>query len=104
MILKNVCSGPCRRIIPVVTLLAVVLLWKMPVILCGVLAVIAAVIIDNKKSLFVFIRSGIYGAGAEMIAIYFGVWNYTNPQFFGIPAWLPILWGIAALYIRSGKN
>jgi hypothetical protein len=34
-----------------------------------------------------------------MIAIYFGAWNYSHPDFLGIPYWLPFVWGNASLYI-----
>lgn len=53
----------------------------------------------SKIELIIFIRCGFLGAIAEGIAVYYGVWEYSNDSFFGIPIWLPILWAIAAVFI-----
>jgi len=35
-----------------------------------------------------------------MAAIYFGAWSYANPTMLGIPLWLPLAWGIAAVFVK----
>lgn len=57
-------------------------------------------IIDwNYKYLILYLAIFVSGPIAEAIAIYFGVWTYTNPVFIGVPMWLPFVWGNAGLYI-----
>lgn len=43
----------------------------------------------------------IVGPLGEAVVIYFGAWSYSAPQFMGITAWLPFLWGNAGLFIRQ---
>ena len=46
-----------------------------------------------------FIYFGLAGGVAEIVAVYFNVWHYQNPNFFGVPIWLFVLWGIAGIYL-----
>lgn len=90
-------------IIAVITLVSVAFGWKNPLILTLCLALISAlmlIIYNNKEDLYLYILSGLAGAVAETVAIAFGAWTYTSPQIIGIPYWLPLLWGIAALFIK----
>lgn len=52
----------------------------------------------KHDSLF-FIIGAILGPFSEIIAVYFGIWTYTNPTFLGIPLWLPFAWGLVSLLI-----
>ncbi|MEM5844080.1 MAG: hypothetical protein QXX07_01610 [Candidatus Aenigmatarchaeota archaeon] len=55
----------------------------------------------NKKDIYFFIFSGVFGASAEAFAIFFGAWKYSLPEILGlIPLWLPILWGIAGIFLK----
>ena len=35
----------------------------------------------------------------EPLAVRFGVWSYPNPDIVGVPAWIFLMWGIAALLV-----
>jgi len=50
-------------------------------------------------TLILFIFGGIWGPISEIIAIQYGVWEYTLPNFFSVPIWLFILWGMAAAFL-----
>jgi len=52
------------------------------------------------NDLYLFIVAGILGAIAEIIAVQFGAWNYANPSSIGVPYWLPLLWGMAAIFLK----
>src|SRR3989338_4959757 len=52
----------------------------------------------TRRDITIFIVSSILGPIAEIVAIRFGVWSYSNPVFLGIPPWLPIAWGEASLF------
>lgn len=53
----------------------------------------------SKLAFSIFIFGGLFGPVAEMIAIKYGVWTYARPDFFNIPFWLFILWGMAAVFL-----
>lgn len=54
----------------------------------------------KKEDLYFGIVGAIIGPFGEIIAIYFGVWQYSNPTFLGIPIWLPVLWFLAIMFIK----
>lgn len=65
--------------------------------------IIASVILlkkGDKIDLLAFLVSMVAGPIGEIVAIYFGAWEYSNPSFIGIPIWLPLLWGIAGITLR----
>lgn len=53
----------------------------------------------SKLALTIFIFGAFWGPLTEMIAIKFGVWTYARPDFFNIPFWLFVLWGMAAVFL-----
>lgn len=55
----------------------------------------------GNKYLYLYIIVAILGPAAEIAAIKAGAWSYSNPDFLGIPYWLPFIWGEAAIYINS---
>jgi hypothetical protein len=55
----------------------------------------------NQQDLVIFLTCGALGALAEIFVVAFGAWSYAMPQFLGIPSWLPLAWGISALFIRN---
>ena len=88
--------------IAVSALTSVVLLWKFNLVLTLILILLAvAMLIMNKskQEIKTFLVCALLGAMAEVVAITFGAWTYGNPNFVGIPIWLPILWGIASVFI-----
>lgn len=58
----------------------------------------------GRSSALIFLIVGFAGATCEILAIHFGAWTYTHPDFLGIPAWLPLVWGSAGLYIARLKT
>jgi len=54
----------------------------------------------KTKDIYFLIAGAIIGPIGEIICIYFGVWQYTNPTFFGIPIWLPFAWSLATMLIK----
>lgn len=85
-----------------ICLISVCFLWKEPIILTialTIISLIALLIEGNKKSTILFFICSLWGAFAEIVAIYFGGWHYTISNVFGIPFWLPLLWGDAAIFI-----
>lgn len=54
----------------------------------------------GKKNFTFYILGAIFGSLAEITPIYFGAWTYSNPTAIGIPIWLPLAWGKAALLIK----
>lgn len=81
---------------------AVILLWREPFVLTLTLFVISAsmlVVLRSKKILAVYLFVAIWGPLTEAIAIGKGVWHYELPDFFGLPFWLPFLWGAASIVI-----
>lgn len=47
----------------------------------------------------IFIFGMFWGPISEMIAIHFGAWNYAIPNFYTVPAWLFLVWGMAAVFL-----
>ena len=48
-----------------------------------------------KKELLWFVFICVSGVIVEIILVNFGrAWNYSTPQFFGIPVYMPIFWGL----------
>jgi hypothetical protein len=87
----------------VVTLFLVSFLWENTVLLIFLLgAVSLAMLINegNKVAVYLYAVAFLLGPLAEAIAIYFGVWNYTNPHLLGFSIWLPFVWGNAGLFFR----
>jgi len=55
-----------------------------------------------KKELLWFILIFIGGPMVEIILVNFSkAWSYSNPQFFGIPIWIPFYWGLMGTTLVS---
>jgi hypothetical protein len=77
-------------------------LWQYPFALAGVLLGIGGVFIRRSRAkhpYLAYVGAALGGALSESIVIYFGAWAYTAPHLVFVPAWLPLLWGNAALFI-----
>lgn len=86
----------------IICVAAISLLYMNNLMLSVVLLAVwgAALKFWHKKDDFViFICGGIIGPIAEIVFVYFGVWQYANPTFLGIPVWLPLAWGFATILI-----
>jgi len=79
------------------------LLWRRPVVLTICLALLSATLLYKwhaKSDLVFYFVPFFLGPLAEGIAIYFGAWQYSKPLVL-IPIWLPVLWGIASLFMKK---
>lgn len=47
-----------------------------------------------------FIFSVVFFQFGEMIMIRTDAWSYSNPTYFGIPIWLPFVWGFTSVLIK----
>ena len=86
----------------ILTLTIVILLYKtifIATIALIILAIINLSIWKSKIMLKLFIFGSLFGTLAEIIAIYFGVWDYALSNLINIPLWLIPLWGCAAMFI-----
>lgn len=86
------------------TFLAVIFLWRYRLFLDAALILITlGFLLHFKKRRYigVYLFGFLFGPLLEIAAIYFGAWQYTSPDFFGIPFWLPFVWGNAAITIAS---
>ena len=63
------------------------------------ISVLMFVVEFRVADVYLYILVGILGALSEVLSISSGAWRYTEPHLFGIPYWLPFLWGIAGVYI-----
>jgi len=82
-------------------LASVCFFWRKAILILFILIIISLIGLykwKNKETMILFIFCGIFGAIAEIIAIYFSIWTYTLPNIFGIPYWLFFLWGDAAVF------
>ena len=83
-------------------LLLVSLFWREPSLLTALLIANAAFLIwigKPRHDIVLFAFAGIWGAAAEMFAVQFGSWYYPIPSLFGIPYWLPFVWGTAGVFL-----
>lgn len=90
-------------IIYCIAIFSIVVLFQNNLLLTGVLLIawVIGIVFWHKKHDIVFFVSGaILGPIGEIICIHFGVWQYANPNFLGIPLWLPFAWGLATIFIK----
>ncbi|MCI0694062.1 DUF2878 family protein [candidate division KSB1 bacterium] len=79
------------------------LLWQKPPILSLCYIVISIFMLNKwhaRDDLFFYFVAFVLGPAGEMVAVYFGAWEYAKPLYL-IPIWLPILWGMAALFMKK---
>jgi hypothetical protein len=81
-------------------------LWhSSPLLLSALLVALAAVAIGGvwpgRDVLVLYLMGAIVGPCGEMIGASSGAWRYAEPTLLGIPLWLPLAWGLAAVLIRG---
>jgi hypothetical protein len=87
----------------IVSIILVGIFWHKPAILTIFYVVISVIMLTKwheKSDLTFYFVAFILGPIGEVFAIYLGAWQYTKP-FYLIPIWLPLLWGISALFIKK---
>lgn len=53
----------------------------------------------SLRTFVVFLLVGIIAPFIESLCIFFGIWNYSFPNFINFPFWLFVLWGNAGMAI-----
>jgi len=89
-------------IFAILTLLVVILFYKnilLTSIILTVITIIGLIKWKSKITIILFVFGGIFGAVCEMIAIRYGVWEYSISNFINIPLWLFIVWGNTATFL-----
>ena len=77
-------------------------LWHKPAVLTICYSVISIIVLmkwHTKGDLLFFFLTLVLGPLGEAVAIFLGAWTYSKP-FYLIPSWLPLLWGICALFLK----
>ena len=82
-------------------------LWQNNAALTVIFIVMSAFVLlkwANKEERIVYFVSFILGPILDLILIPRGVWSWGNPSLFGIPLWLPLMYGILTVTaIKLGK-
>ena len=75
-------------------------LWEKVFLLTFILlglAIMESMTIGSKKLWLVYPIVIFGGVLTEVVAIYFGAWQYTRPSFLNVPLWLLPAWGNAGI-------
>lgn len=78
----------------------VVLLWRHNLLLLLVMLLECSVVLrlwHDRLDLSFFLIIAVLGSLAEAVFVRFGVWQYANPTFLGVPAWFPLAFGTTGL-------
>jgi hypothetical protein len=84
------------------SILLTCVLWSSPQALSGCLLVIGAGMLyrwHSKADLLSYSAAFLLGPLGEAAAVRAGAWTYAKPVIL-IPAWLPLLWGVAGLFLK----
>ncbi len=79
---------------------SIVLFWTSNLLLFIVLLFECLVVLTfwhDRYDRSFFLVVAVLGTIAEVLFVYFGVWSYGNPTFFGVPFWFPVAFGTTAL-------
>ncbi len=94
-----------KRLIFLCTLITVAFLFQTPLLVVVMLLIIHSLYFvitkDRKESLIIYLGVGVLGASAELLCILTGAWEYSNTDTFGMPYWLPLVWGSAGLFMKD---
>lgn len=91
-------------LLSVVPLLEVALLWKYPWLLLAMLLVVCVIALwarKRREDLTLFLVAAFWGLALEVVGVSFGVGSYAQAQLWGVPFWTPLLWGLAALFVKE---
>ncbi len=53
--------------------------------------------LKTRRYFFGYLFGFVLGPVSEILLIHRGAWAYTEPGLFGVPLWLPFLWGAAVV-------
>ena len=87
----------------IIAVVLTIFFWQNVILLTFLLFflwIIAILLWHSERDIVVFVVSAIIGPIAEISIINLGgAWYYSKPSFFGIPLWLPFLWGFSGLLL-----
>ena len=75
-------------------------LWRNNLLLFFVMLMecsVALYLWHDRLELCFFFIIAVLGSLAEAVFVHFGVWQYANPTFLGMPAWFPLAFGTTGL-------
>ena len=90
-------------ILVVSTVLTILLLWKMPVPTCILLAASMAGCLWALELEYLWWQFYVLGLGMtclEALCVARGVWTYAGPLWGGVPYWLPFAWANVCAFLR----
>jgi hypothetical protein len=80
-------------------------LWREPLLLTAILSFISllGLSLSNRRDNFLwFLVAAVFGPIGEAIVSSSGLWTYYGDALvFGVPCWLPLAWGITAVFLRK---
>jgi hypothetical protein len=92
----------------ILVLVLTILLYEKIIIATILITIIAItyLLIHKSKIMWkIFLSAAILGTAAEVLAVYFGVWEYAKPNLINVPLWLIPVWGCAGIFAyRAGIN
>jgi hypothetical protein len=77
-------------------------MWAHPVKLTGCYVLVSIFALckwHTKADVFCYVVAAFLGPLGEVVVVYYGAWTYAKPSLL-IPIWLPLLWGVAGLFLR----
>jgi hypothetical protein len=77
-------------------------LWAHPALLTGCYVLVSVLTLlkwHTRADVVAYAAAAVLGPLGEAVAVHYGAWTYTKPSLL-IPLWLPLLWGVAGLFLR----
>ena len=87
-------------LISIVVISSVIFLWEKPLVLTLFLlsvALLKHIVLPVEKEIICFVLAGVLGALSESIAVFSGIWEYSQSQTINVPLWLIPLWGLTGV-------
>jgi hypothetical protein len=87
----------------VLCIILVAVLWHRPILLLLCYVLMSLILFakwHTRRDYLFYVVAFILGSLGEFVAVYFGAWEYSKPIYF-IPIWLPLAWGICALFVKN---
>jgi len=85
----------------ILTLILTILFYRSVWLAVGLLVIVMVFGMLKWRSplvIFVFIFGALFGTFSEIVAIRYGVWTYATSNVAGVPFWLFVVWGNAAMF------
>ena len=83
-----------------ILIISIIIFWQSNLILLAVVilqCLIALWIWHERFDITFFLVISVFGSIAEGVFVRSGIWQYSNPSFYGVPIWFPIAFGTTAL-------